>query len=118
MKIINFPQSYIEYRDYYNVFCEVFDLIQIRKRINIVAGIIIEIRTKEEGHNIPHIHARYHNDNISISLIDGKILAGNIPIKKQKIAQKWVIDNLNHLREEWKDIHGKIIFPDMNKKRG
>lgn len=54
-----------------------------RERIAVARdGIIIEIRSKEDGHNVPHIHAHYQGDNISISLIDCRILAGNIPKKK------------------------------------
>ena len=115
---VEFPKSLIDYHDYYNAFCDIFSLMEKRERITTLKeGIVIEIRNKEEGHSIPHIHAYYQGDNISISLIDCSILAGNIPKKNQKIAVEWVKNNLDDLRMNWKSKHGVIIFPDMNAKR-
>ena len=89
------------YRDYYHVFCKVFNLAEKREKIKVIKdGIVIEIRNKEEGHNIPHIHASYQGENISISLIDGKILAGNLPKRNAKIAVEWVMENMDLLRGE------------------
>ena len=88
-----------------------------RERIAVIReGIVIEIRNKEDGHSTPHIHAHYQGDNISISLIDCSVLAGNIPRKNQKIALDWVKNNLDELRTKWENKHGIIIFPDMNAK--
>ena len=116
--IIEFPKSLIDYREYYNVFCDVFSLMEKRERINAIDdGIIIEIRNKEAGHSTPHIHAHYQGDNISISLIDCSVLAGNIPKKNQRIAVDWVKNNIDDLREKWENKHGIIKFPDMNAKR-
>lgn len=98
----------------YIEFCDVFDLGEKREKLQILKeGIVIEIRNKEDGHNVPHIHAHYQGENISISLIDGEVLAGNIPKKNQKIAVTWVIENLEMLRASWENKHGLIKFPDM-----
>lgn len=114
IEIYKFPRS-MEYREYYFGFCKVFCLGEKRERIaELKDGIVIEIRNKEAGHNIPHIHAHYQGDNISISLIDGKVLAGNIPKKNQKAADLWVMENREELRKRWENKHGIIIFPDMN----
>ncbi len=95
-------------------FCDVFDLGEKREKLQILKeGIVIEIRNKEDGHNVPHIHAHYQGENISILLIDGEVLAGNIPKKNQKIAVTWVIENLEMLRASWENKHGLIKFPDM-----
>ena len=107
----------MKYMEYYSVFCRVFDLIEKREKLQVLKeGIVIEIRNKEGGHNTPHIHANYQGENISISLIDGKVLAGNIPKKNQKIAVEWVTNNLEMLRATWENKHGLIKFPDMNVK--
>ena len=80
-----------------------FSLAEKRERIALLKdGIVIEIRNKEDGHNQPHVHVKYQGDNISISLIDFKILAGNIPKKNQKIAVDWVKDNADDLRKDGK----------------
>lgn len=109
-----FPYCF-KYKQLYRVFCEIFELGEKREKIEVLkAGIIIEIRNKEAGHNVPHIHACYQGENVSISLIDGKVLAGNIPKKNQKIAVAWVLENKEMLRTTWENKHGIIKFPDMN----
>lgn len=113
IEICEFPQC-MEYVQVYRIFCDVFDLGEKREKLQILKeGIVIEIRNKEDGHNVPHIHAHYQGENISISLIDGEVLAGNIPKKNQKIAVTWVIENLEMLRASWENKHGLIKFPDM-----
>lgn len=107
------PPKSMAYLHYYFAFCDVFGLSQIRKKItSLDGGIVIEIRCKEKGHNLPHIHARYQGENIAISLVDGKVLAGNIPSKRQKIASEWVMNNIDELREEWNAINADLFFPD------
>lgn len=68
-------------------------------------GIRFEIRPKEAGHNVPHRHASVGSQNISISLIDFKVLAGNIPHQKQKFAVDWVRCNIDILRLHWDKYH-------------
>lgn len=68
-------------------------------------GIRFEIRPKEQGHNVPHCHACFGNQNISISLIDCTVLAGNIPPQKQRAAVMWVEANLEVLQEHWDKFH-------------
>ena len=114
IEVYEFPLC-MKYSMYYQVFCEVFGLGEKREKLQVLKdGIVIEIRNKEDGHNVPHIHAHYQGENISISLINGEVLVGNIPKKNQKIAVTWVIENLEMLRTTWKNKHGVIKFPDMN----
>lgn len=74
-------------------------------------GIKFEIRSKEQGHNEPHLHASYGGQEISISLLDGfKVLAGNLPPKNQAVARQWVADNIDMLRTKWSCLHRTIYF--------
>lgn len=68
-------------------------------------GIRFEIRPKEKGHNVPHCHARFGNQNISISLVDFTILAGNIHPQKSKFALRWVEENISTLKAHWDKYH-------------
>ena len=68
-------------------------------------GIRFEIRPKENGHNVPHCHASYQGQEISISLIDCEILEGNIPKPKQRFAVDWVRRNLPILQAHWNKYH-------------
>ena len=47
-----------------------------------VGGVRIEIRTRENGHNEPHVHIIYAGETMSVSLITGATLSGDI--KKQQ----------------------------------
>jgi hypothetical protein len=68
-------------------------------------GIRFEIRPKENGHNVPHCHASYQGQEVSISLLDGEVIAGNIPKQKQRFATDWVKRNLPVLQSCWDKHH-------------
>lgn len=89
----------------YTFFYPVFDLVCFRGKVGEIKEIIFEIRTKEQGHNVPHLHARFEDENISISLIDFSILAGNIPQKQVKIAIEWTKKHIDFLRSKWNEYH-------------
>jgi len=72
-------------------------------------GITFEIRTKEQGHNVPHCHAHYAGNNVSISLTDFTILAGNIPPKQEKVASEWIKGNIDILKKYWNEYHKEIV---------
>lgn len=69
-----------------------------------IHGVMFEIRTKERGHNMPHVHAHYSGEDVSIAL-NGEVLAGGIKDKKQKEAIKWVLENARMLQERWEELH-------------
>lgn len=71
-----------------------------------IDGVRFEVRTRENGHNVPHIHAHYAGCNVSIAL-NGSVLAGKITPKKQKAAIEWVKANREEVEARWKDVHSK-----------
>lgn len=81
----------------------VFELYEIRKRVGTKNGIVFEIRSNEQNHVIPHVHARYGEYNISIEIATEKVLAGNLPKKNQNAAVAWVIEHKEMLLTVWKD---------------
>lgn len=50
---------------------------------------------------VSHIHARYNQHEVSISILTGEVLAGNIPQKNLKLAQKWIISHREKLLRDW-----------------
>lgn len=72
-------------------------------------GIIFKIYPKEMGHNEPHCHVSYQGFNISISLISYQVLSGNLPLKQQKDAIKWVENNIEILKKYWNEYHEEIV---------
>nr|DAU97275.1 MAG TPA: protein of unknown function (DUF4160) [Caudoviricetes sp.] len=72
-------------------------------------GIVIEVRTKEQGHNIEHCHVTYKDKEVSVSLVDYKILSEtNMNEKEITAVLKCVKENIEILREAWEKYHNKI----------
>ncbi len=54
-------------------------------------GIIISLYFyDDERHKSPHIHAKYQGQEASFSILDGSVLAGEIPVAKLRLAQAWI----------------------------
>ncbi len=85
-----------EIKQFYN---SVFELYEIRERVGNCKGIEFIVHTRD--HNPPHVHAKYDKYEISVSLIDFSILAGNIPKKNKNLAVKWIKDNKDYILEYW-----------------
>ena len=64
----------------------------------------IELRTRESGHPLPHVHAHFDGKSVSMAL-NGMVLEGYIRSDKQKEARDWVIKNSAMLEKEWRRIH-------------
>ena len=62
-----------------------------------------ELRTKENGHNIPHVHVSTKIASLSIAIETGEILAqsGAISGRKIKDAQNWIFQNQDFLKAKW-----------------
>lgn len=57
-------------------------------------GIRIEIRTRENGHNEPHVHVIYAGETMSVSITASDILAGKFSNPKvRKNVINWVKKN-------------------------
>ncbi len=82
---------------------ETFEILEIRGLIEKVDGIRFFVHSNEKNHSIPHIHAEYGEYSISIRIDNGEVLAGNLPKKNQKFAQKWVLEHQDELNGIWKD---------------
>ena len=74
-------------------------------------GIIVRIYPEKGGkHNMPHIHVYYNEYSCIISILDGKILNGNIPIKQKIIMYQWLIKYKEIILLKWIElIEGKSI---------
>ncbi len=72
---------------------ELFDLhvINTRDCIKELDGMKICIYNEVYGqHNLPHLHAKYCDYEVSVKT-NGEILIGNFPPKKAKMLKKWVL---------------------------
>ncbi len=83
---------------------DVFQIMEIRERVGTIRGIKFEVRSKEQNHNKPHIHAEYDKYAISIGIETGEVLAGNLPASQQRRVIRWVKANKDYLLGKWADI--------------
>lgn len=56
--------------------------------ISMFYGIIISLYFyDDERHKLPHIHAKDQGQDASFSILDGSVLAGEIPVAKLRLVQ-------------------------------
>lgn len=80
--------------------------------ISMFYGIIIYLYFyDDERYSLPHIHAKYQGQEASFSIIDGSILAGNIPVAKVRLVQAWIEIHRESLLADWElAISGQMPF--------
>lgn len=90
---------------------DIFDFVCQRVRVGESDGIEFIIHTKENGHNKPHLHARYQAKEVVLEIPTGVVLRGNLSSKKQKRASQWVIEHDAFLKEKWDElVDGVVCF--------
>jgi len=80
--------------------------------ISMFYGILIRMFFRDiEKHNIAHIHAEYQGEIAVFSIPDGELLAGKIPLKKQKLVIAWIEIHQEDLLADWNlAVNGKTPF--------
>ena len=70
--------------------------------ISVFYGIFVAMMFEDaERHHLPHIHVRYSEYKASISIEDGRMLAGSIPPKQLKLVQAWIEIHKDELLANW-----------------
>lgn len=78
---------------------------RIFKKVGRSDTLAFEIRTKEKGHNIPHVHVATMAASLSIAIETGEVLAqSGADARSVKEAQKWILDNQTFLKEKWNEL--------------
>ena len=54
-----------------------------------------------ERHKAPHVHAKYQGQDASFSIVDGELLAGEIPAAKARLVQAWIEIHREELMADW-----------------
>ncbi len=70
--------------------------------ISMFYGIVIYLYFFDnERHKLPHLHAKYQDQEASFSILDGSILAGEIPQSKSRLVQAWIEIHRDSLLANW-----------------
>jgi len=65
----------------------------------------------DERHALPHIHAKYQGHDASVSIVDGEVLAGEIPLAKLRMVQAWIEIHREALMADWElAVNGQTPF--------
>ena len=64
-------------------------------------GIIISMNWWEPRHHTPHIHAHYGEDQATINIETGQLLAGSLPARALNLIREWTALHRAELRELW-----------------
>ncbi len=81
--------------------------------ISMFYGIIIYLYFFDnERHKMPHIHAKYQNQNAAFSILDGAVLTGDLPLSKTRLVQAWIEIHRENLLADWElAVNGQTPFP-------
>jgi hypothetical protein len=52
-------------------------------------------------HKLPHVHVKYQEHEVVVSIPDGDVMEGNIPSPKMKLLQAWLEIHKDELMVEW-----------------
>jgi len=70
--------------------------------ISMFYGIIISIYYLDnKKHHIPHLHVKYQDQEIVVTIPEGTILDGEIPVNKMKLVQAWIEIHKDELMADW-----------------
>lgn len=80
--------------------------------ISMFYGILVAMFFEDaDRHNLPHIHVRYAGQKASVAIEDGRMLAGSIPPKQQKMVQAWIEIHKDELFADWElAVAGEQLF--------
>ncbi|HEX5875960.1 MAG TPA: DUF4160 domain-containing protein [Pyrinomonadaceae bacterium] len=63
------------------------------------------------GHQQPHIHVQYSDEEAVISIPDGEVIAGSLRKAKLKLVQAWVELHRDELMADWTlAVNGQPVF--------
>jgi shikimate kinase len=70
--------------------------------ISMFYGLIVYMYFMDnKQHKMPHIHVKYQEHEVVVSIPDGEVLDGSIPISKMKLLQAWIELHKDELIADW-----------------
>jgi len=80
--------------------------------ISMFYGIIVSMYFFDNRrHKMPHIHVKYQDDEVVISIPDGEVLEGEMKSKKLRLVQAWIEIHQDELMADWElASQGETVF--------
>ena len=75
-------------------------------------GIIVSMYYfDQQRHHVPHIHVKYQEQEVVLSIPDGNVLEGELKRNKMKLVQAWIEIHQEELLANWElASQGEAIF--------
>lgn len=75
-------------------------------------GIIVSMYYLDnKRHHTPHIHIKYQEQDVVLSIPDGEVLEGSLKPNKMKLVQAWIEIHKDELMADWElASKGETIF--------
>jgi hypothetical protein len=52
-------------------------------------------------HHVPHVHVKYQDQEVVLSIPDGQVLEGELKANKLKLVQAWIEIHQDDLMADW-----------------
>lgn len=80
--------------------------------ISMFYGIIVSMYYLDrQQHHVPHIHVKYQEQEVVLSLPDGKVLEGKLKSNRMKLVQAWLEIHRDDLMADWElASQGQSVF--------
>lgn len=80
--------------------------------ISMFYGLIIRMMFMDTTkHHLPHLHVEYQGENAVILIPDGELIEGNLPLKKLRMLQAWIVIHEEELMADWAlAVKGEPVF--------
>jgi len=80
--------------------------------ISMFYGILVMMYFRDNHrHNLPHIHVRYQGQEASLSIEDGTLLDGTLPLRQLRMVQVWIDLHKEDLFLDWElAVNGETPF--------
>jgi hypothetical protein len=80
--------------------------------ISMFYGVIVYMYfMNNKQHQMPHIHAKYQDNDVVVAIPNGEILEGSIPNSKMKLLQAWIELHKDELIANWQlEVSGQLPY--------
>jgi shikimate kinase len=80
--------------------------------ISMFYGIIVSMYFFDNRrHKMPHIHIKYQDDEVVISIPDGEVLEGKMKSNKLRLVQAWIEIHQDEIMADWElASQGETVF--------
>jgi hypothetical protein len=80
--------------------------------ISMFYGIIVSMYYLDNRrHHLPHLHVKYQDQELVLSIPDGEVLEGELKPNKMKLLQAWIEIHKDELMADWElASKGETVF--------